>query len=169
MTSPFLAAGETVDVDPPSSPVHVDTFVDWDWVETDPVLGRSAVQGLIILGALVLTLVVVAIGLGLSAVESRDERDVLIALGAKPVTLRRMAGVRAVLLTATGVLLAVPTGLLPAVVVLRTASDADVRLPWLAVGALVVVVPAVAGLASWVTSAVIQRVRPPRASTLATD
>ena len=43
--------------------------------------------------ALALTLVVVGVGLGLSAVESRDDRDVLIAVGAKPVTLRRMAGV----------------------------------------------------------------------------
>jgi hypothetical protein len=168
-SSTFLAAGEAADVGSTTSPVHVETFVDWDWIDTDPALGPTAVQAIIVLAALALTLVVVAVGLGLSAVESRDDRDVLIAVGAKPVTLRRMAGVRAVLLTATGALLAVPTGLLPAVVVLQAASDAALRVPWLAVGALVVVVPVVAGVAAWATSAAIQRVRPPHASSLAVD
>lgn len=167
-TSSFLAAGEAVE-DPASSPVRLDTFVSWDWIDTDPDLGPAEVQALIVLVALALTLVVVAVGLGLSAVESRDDRDVLIAVGAKPVTLRRMAGVRAVLLTATGTVLAVPVGLLPAVVVLQAASDAPLRLPWLAVGTLVLVVPAMAGVAAWATSAVIQRVRPPHASSLAVD
>ena len=48
---------------------------------------------------------------------------------------------------------------------------APASLAWLriAVAALVLVVPPVAGAAAWATSAVIQRVRPPHASSLATD
>ncbi|MEJ7561068.1 MAG: hypothetical protein WKF45_00910 [Ilumatobacteraceae bacterium] len=59
--------------------------------------------------ATLLVLIVVAIGLSLAATESRDERDVLVAVGARPVTMSRMAGVKAVVLTMTGGVLAVPT------------------------------------------------------------
>ncbi|MDQ3311025.1 MAG: hypothetical protein M3517_02800 [Actinomycetota bacterium] len=40
----------------------------------------------------------------------------LVAVGAKPVTMGRMAGVKAVVLTVTGGVLAVPTGLVPDVI-----------------------------------------------------
>ena len=75
--------------------------------------------------ALVLTLLVVAIGLALAAAEGVAERDVLVAVGGRPSTMRSMAAVKAVVLTVTGLVLAVPFGLLPTYAVLR-ATEHDV-------------------------------------------
>ena len=73
-------------------------------------------QGVAVGGVLVLTLLVVAIGLSLAATESRDERDVLVAIGARPRTMRSLAGTKAVVMTLTGIALAIPDG-----------ADPDVR------------------------------------------
>lgn len=63
--------------------------------------------------ALLLTLFVVAMALGLAASESRDQRDILTVVGAAPTTLRRTSARKAAILTALGAVLAVPVGVLP--------------------------------------------------------
>jgi putative ABC transport system permease protein len=138
--------------------------MEYDW--TSRPLSREATQAAILGAALLLTLLVVAIGLSLSATESRDERDVLLAVGARPATLRRMAGIKAAVITLTGVLLAIPTGVIPAAAVKRTLDDPFV-VPWLAIAGLVVLVPIVAGLAAWTATSIAQRARPIRFSNLA--
>ncbi len=57
------------------------------------------IQLAVAVGSLILVLAVVAIGLSLAAAESRDERDVLLAVGASPMTLRRVAATKAWVLT----------------------------------------------------------------------
>jgi predicted lysophospholipase L1 biosynthesis ABC-type transport system permease subunit len=110
----------------------------------------ALINTIIVTLAVLFTLLVVAIGLSLSATESRDERDVLVAVGAPPKTLTRGAGAKAITLAATGVTLAVPTGFLPTWVVYRTVGDQPIQFPWVAVGLLVLVVPVAAGVAAWV-------------------
>jgi len=123
--------------------------------------------------ALLFTLLVVAVGLALSAAESRDERDVLVAVGARPSTLRRVAGQKAAMLALVGTALGVPTGLIPVVMVLRsmrqTPGELPLDIPWLVIGMLVVSVPLAAGVVTWASSNIAQRVRPVRMSTLALD
>lgn len=138
----------------------ISTHMAWD------VGGPSLalVHAIIVALAVLFTLLVVAIGLSLSATESREERNVLVAVGAPPRTLGRVAGAKAFALAGTGVVLAVPTGYLPTWVVYRTV-DSSVPFPWLTVGILVLVVPLVAGLAAWASSTVARRVRPVRLST----
>ncbi|MEJ7720987.1 MAG: hypothetical protein WKF58_11300 [Ilumatobacteraceae bacterium] len=53
--------------------------LDWDYSGT--LVSASVIQLLIVAVATFLVLVVVAIGLSLAATESRDERDVLVAVG----------------------------------------------------------------------------------------
>ena len=119
-------------------------------------------------GALAVTLLVVAIGLALAAAESRDERDILVAVGARPRTMRSMAGVKAVVLTTTGVALGVPAGLIPSLAEARSVRS-EIHAPWLGVAGLVIVIPAVAGGMAWAASSIAQRLRPVRMSTLAVD
>lgn len=140
-------------------------LVDWPiaWEPT-----TTALQAGVLVAVLALTLLVVAIGLSLAAAESRDERDVLVAVGARPRTLRVMAGAKAIVLTVTGVALAVPAGLIPAFAVTR-AVDAPFRTPWLALAGLIVGLPMCAGVAAWVVSSVAQAVRPVRMSNVAVD
>lgn len=145
----------------------VNVMIDWQWPEGNEV-PVTLLYAVVVGVALLLTLLVVAIGLSLSATESRDERDVLVAVGARPRTLRRMAGVKAVFLAGTGVVLAVPTGLVPALVVLREPGRPE-ALPWVALALLLVAVPLVAGLLAWVSSSIAQRVRPVHASSFAVD
>lgn len=136
---------------------------------------RVMIQFAISLVATLLTLVVVAIGLSLSAIESRDERDVLSAIGAPPRVLRSVAARKALLMSAAGSLVAVPAGLVPVFVVLlagensgRVISDV-ITIPWLTLGALVIGVPLVAAASTTVASAIAQRVRPTTMSTLRAD
>jgi ABC-type antimicrobial peptide transport system permease subunit len=119
-------------------------------------------------GALVLSMLVVAIGLALAAAEGREERDTFVIVGAKPSSMRRQAAARAAVLALVGIGLGVPLGFVPTWVVDRVANDAGpssagvpIGFPWLVVVTLVVVVPsAVAGVA-WAGSALGQRFRPP--------
>jgi ABC-type antimicrobial peptide transport system permease subunit len=128
----------------------------------------------IVIGALLFTLIVVAIGLSLSAAESRDERDVLASIGAKPSAMRRVAGLKAAWLALAGGLLAIPTGYLPlwaGVAATTSNRDVDVGTPfpwWIALG-VVIAIPIVAGLGAWLASFVAQTVRPVRMSTLSAD
>ena len=113
--------------------------------------------------------------MSLAAAESRDERNTLIAVGASPSTLRRRSATTATLLATTGGIVAVPTGLIPLWVVLRTQdSDQtglmdDFSVPWLSILALVVVIPLIVGAVALVGSAVAQRVRPPQVMQAFTD
>jgi putative ABC transport system permease protein len=150
--------------DVPRSDPDSEWLLDHEWAQRRP--PPAAVQAAIVAGALLLTLLVVAIALSLAATESRDERDVLVAVGARPSTLRRMAGVKAVVITLTGVLLAIPTGLIPVAAVRRTLDEPFV-VPWLAIIGLVAVLPLVAGFVAWGVSSVAQRARPAHMSTLA--
>jgi putative ABC transport system permease protein len=139
-------------------------YLDWPGHTTS----ETATQGILVGVAFVLTLLVVAIGLALAAAEGVAERDVLVAVGGRPSTMRSMAAVKAVVLTVTGLVLAVPFGLLPTYAVLR-ATDHAFHVPWLVVGSLVVAVPLLAGGITWLVSAIGQRIRPLRISALAFD
>jgi putative ABC transport system permease protein len=124
--------------------------------------------------ATLFSLAVVALGLALSAAETKDERDVLAAIGAQPSALRRLAAAKAAVLSATGMLIGVPLGFIPMVVVLRAASvnrttSITPLFPWVQVALLVVVVPIIATLATLAASGIALRLRPVRASTMAFD
>ncbi|HEY1739034.1 MAG TPA: FtsX-like permease family protein, partial [Acidimicrobiia bacterium] len=54
-----------------------------------------------------IALIVLAVSLGLSSAETRDERDVLVSLGARPGAMRSLAAWKAALLAAAGALIAV--------------------------------------------------------------
>jgi putative ABC transport system permease protein len=130
---------------------------------------KALIDGLIVGLALLFTLGVVAVGLSLSAAESRDERDVLLAIGAPPRSMRRVSALKAVLLAGIGGVLAVPTGFLPVAVVLAQVNDDPLRFPWLVALGCVVLVPVAVGLAALAGSTLAQRVKPVHMSTLAAD
>ena len=130
---------------------------------------RTLIDTVIVGGALLFILAVVAVGLALSAAESRDERDVLLAVGAPPRSMRRVAAQKAVLLTAAGGVLDVPTGFLPVAVVLAQVTNEPIRFPWLVAAGCVAAVPILVGAITLAGSALAQRVRPVRMSTLAAD
>jgi putative ABC transport system permease protein len=140
-------------------------FVDSFSSELAP---TAAIQGIVLGAVLVLTLLVVAIGLSLAATESRDERDVLVAVGARPRTMRSLAGSKALVMTLTGVALAIPTGLIPAFAVTRAVDD-PFQTPWAALAGLLVAVPLVAGAVAWAASSVAQRFRPVQMSNFSFD
>jgi putative ABC transport system permease protein len=133
-------------------------------------------------GALAFVLVVVAIGLLLGRAESRDERDVLDALGARPRTERRIAAVQAVALAMGGGLIGVVAGWVPMAAVFRavqedryvgvlsstsrevTALYPFIRFPWGTAVGVAVLIPIVAGAVAWAATALAQRTRPLRSA-----
>lgn len=123
-------------------------------------------RGVLVGAALVLSLLVVSIGLTLAAVEGREERDVFAVVGATPATMRRQAAARAAVVTLVGIGLGIPLGFTPTWVVDRVTSQSDaswavpVQFPWLAVAAMLVIIPAVAAGGAWAGSGLAQRLRP---------
>ena len=138
-----------------------------------PAIDSGIIEAVIALGVLLITLLIVTIGLALNATEGKDERDVLVAIGARPGTLSSLSGLRAFALSAFGVLLAIPVGLVPSIVVLR-ASQAGEQVPegpvvpWLTI-VLLLGIPVVAYVVARVSSGVGRRLRPVHMSNFAFD
>lgn len=129
------------------------------------------VQLAVAVASLVLVLAVVAIGLSLAAAESRDERDVLLAVGASPSTLRRVAATKAWVLTLGAALVAVPVGYVTIWVITRAIGHNDVTapFPFAIAGALIVVIPIIAWLVTLGTSTIAQLLRPVTATSITAD
>jgi putative ABC transport system permease protein len=117
---------------------------------------------------LLIVTLIVAFGMALWAVEGRDERDVLVAVGASPSTMAKVAGWRAGGLTLAAMVVAVPAGLAVAWMFARAATG-HISMPWMVALLLTFAVPFVVGVGAWGSSAIAQRVRPVRMSSLTTD
>jgi hypothetical protein len=130
---------------------------------------RQIVLGIVVL----LALIVLAMSLALSAAETRDERDILVSLGARPSTMRAVSSWKAALLSASGALVAVPTGFIPVAVVFlaiaKPGEVAHIAFPWTTILQLLIAAPLIAAGVAYVGSSLAQRVRPTRMSTFATD
>ena len=125
-------------------------------------------RAIILLGMLLLTTVVVGVGMALWAAEGKDERDALVSIGAAPSVLARVVGIKAWLLAFVGGLIAVPLGYGTLRLAIAAAGN-ETTFPWFVAVGVVVVVPLVIGVIATLGSAVAQRVRPVRMSTLTTD
>jgi hypothetical protein len=154
------------------NPATMSTFIAWSGPGTgniSPAVAREIILGIV----LFLALCILAMSLALSAAETRDERDILVSLGARPSMMRSVSGWKATVLAGAGALLAIPTGFVPVYVVLHAVASsnetAHVEVPWLTIAQLVVVAPLVAGVVAYLGSAIAQAVKPTRMSTFATD
>jgi putative ABC transport system permease protein len=150
------------------------TFTDILWSgPASTGISANVVQQIVLAIVVLIALLVLAMSLALSAAETRDERDVLVALGAPPKTMRGVAAWKAGLLAFTAAALAVPTGFIPVAFVylaaVRPGNRARLAFPWMTVLELVVLAPLIAALVAGIGSAVAQRVRPTQMSTFATD
>lgn len=165
MRSPgFVLAGDVRPAEPEEVQVSVQLSSPVSFEQTN--LALLVIAG----GTTLFTLFVVALGLALAARDSRDERDVLEAVGAPPVLLRRLAGARAAILTALGAFLALPTGLLPVWVVSVTSRPTlPFTVPWPSLGVVTVAMPALIGVLALTGAAVTSRWRPASASAFAVD
>ena len=173
MEPELLGVGAVFDVPPAQGDTMTTTSISLPWSPVSPV-PAGPIQLAIAAAALLITLAVVTIGLLLSAAESRDERDVLVAIGATPRTIRMVAAQKALLLSLAGTALALPTGLLPITAVLRSIDDGGGRsmpmdVSWSTVVLLVLAVPVLAGALTLIGSSLAQLLRPVRMSTLHTD
>jgi hypothetical protein len=148
------------------------TFIAWEGASSSSVSPTTARE--IILGIVVfLTLCVLAMSLALSAAETRDERDILVSLGARPGTMRGVSAWKSTALAVSGALLAIPTGFIPVWVVFHAVARVNDRVhvvfPWSTVGQLLILAPIIAGIVAYVGSGIAQAVKPTKMSTFALD
>jgi putative ABC transport system permease protein len=129
---------------------------------------RTMARWFLIAGLLLLVTLIIAAGLVLWAAEGRSERDQLVALGASPRALARVAALRAWVLSATGAFIAVPVGL-GALWAVMHALDRPVPVPVVTVVMLVVALPVLAAAVSFAGSLVAQSVHPATGTTLSLD
>jgi hypothetical protein len=136
-------------------------------------ISPDTVRQIILAIVVVIALIILAMSLALSAAETRDERDVLVSLGAPPRTMRGVAAWKAATLSVTGAALAIPTGFIPVAVAyhaaVRTGDTARLAFPWSTAFVLLLVAPLIAALVAGIGSAIAQRIRPTQMSTFATD
>jgi hypothetical protein len=160
------AAQQRAAADPDQAALTRDLFVRLDYEGPRLDVGPGIIETVPTAVALAFVLLVLAVGLALAAVETRDERDVLAALGAAPRTLRRTTGTKAFLLTVLGGAIAVPVGLLPVAVISHLdGGDSTVLVPWTTIALLLVAVPLVAALVTSTATRAALRFRPVRVST----
>ncbi len=156
----WIVGDESADI-PTNLAGRTPYWVSYQWVDSQP--SSTLVQTGIVAATLMLVLIVVGIGLSLAAVESRDERNTLIAVGASPSRLRRRSATTAILLAVTGGVLAIPAGLLPVVVVNQAQTyPTGLSFPWLSIVSIVVFVPVAVGAIALVGSSILQRLHPPK-------
>jgi precorrin isomerase len=141
-------------------------------IRTDISDGGNAHLGWIRLGAiggtLLLMALIVTLGMALWAAEGRDERDTLVAIGASPSALARIAGTKAWLLAFVGAALAVPLGF-GTVRLAVGAADQQTTFPWVFAISAIVGLPLVIGVGAWAASAIGQRVHRVTASSSRAD
>lgn len=131
---------------------------------------RSMVKGGLFGLSFVVVLAIVGVALGLAAHDTRDERQVLSALGASPRTLRQVAARRAFLLVSTATAIALPAALLPSAAIIAALNADSIRsypfrLDLWALLFVVVVLPAAAGLMALVGGRLRDLFRPIRPDT----
>jgi hypothetical protein len=121
-------------------------------------LGRAAVTA----ASLPLALAVVAVAVALVASESRRSRQILVAVGAGPMSHRKLLAATSSLLALIAAVLAVPAGLVPMFVVWVAAGELGIPLviPWATIGIILFLVPLLAALVSGVAA------RPPKLGSL---
>lgn len=119
-------------------------------------------------GTLLLMTLIITLGMALWAAEGRDERDTLVAIGASPSVLARIAGVKAWALAFVGMLAAVPLGFGTLRLAVAAARQ-PATFPWVFVVVAIVGLPLVIGAGAWASSAIGQRVRRVTASSVSVD
>jgi putative ABC transport system permease protein len=129
---------------------------------------RTDARWLVILALLLLVTIIVSVGLALWAAEGKVERDQLVAVGAPPSALARMAGARAWIISTTGGLIAVPLGWVMLWTILR-AADKSSPFPTLTAVMVSVAIPLVVAGGAIVASRVAQAARPVTGATLSLD
>lgn len=157
-----------------SVPGVVDDITDLLWAGPRASgISPETVRQIILAIVVVIALIVLGMSLALSAAETRDERDVLVSLGATPRTTREVAAWKAATLSFTGAALAIPTGFIPVAVAYHAAihpgDTARLAFPLSTALELLVVAPFIAAVVAGMGSAIAQRVRPTRMSTFAMD
>ncbi len=109
--------------------------------------------------ALLLALLVTALALGLTAVDNRGDDAMLVALGAAPSVRRKVRAWEGTLLSGMGVALAIPIGFLPSLVVGRARYARNpIVFPWITVGILLIIVPALAWLIGYASARTPRRI-----------
>ncbi|MCX6522112.1 MAG: hypothetical protein NTZ21_15745 [Actinobacteria bacterium] len=119
-------------------------------------------------GTLLLMTLIITLGMALWAAEGRDERDTLVAIGASPSVLARIAGTKAWALAFVGMLAAVPLGFGTLRLAVAAARQ-PATFPWVFVVVAIVGLPLVIGAGAWASSAIGQRARRVTASSVAVD
>jgi putative ABC transport system permease protein len=127
--------------------------------EFDESFPQSLTQVIVGGGALFLALLVTALALGLTAVDNRADDATLVALGAAPSVRRKVRAWEGTLLSGMGVVLAIPIGFLPSLVVGRARFARNpIVFPWITVGILLIIVPLLAWLIGYVSARTPRRV-----------
>ncbi len=119
-------------------------------------------------GTLLLMTLIISLGMALWAAEGRDERDTLVAIGASPAALARIAGTKAWSLAFVGMLAAVPLGF-GTLRLAVAAAHQPATFPWVFVVVAIIGLPLVIGAGAWASSAIGQRARRVTASSAAVD
>jgi cell division protein FtsX len=124
-----------------------DRVAVWAGSETDDLRIYRIMRNVVGATTGVFILVALAIGLGLSRIEQRDDELLLTSLGAAPAFRRRAGALEAAALSGLAVAVAVPLGLVLALTIRAEISELPTTIPWSLIAAIGLGIPvASAGL-----------------------
>lgn len=118
-------------------------------VESGPSTILSAMLWLVVIAAAVITLSAAGITTGLALADGRDDHATLASIGASPGLRRSLAASQSMFTAVLGTALGLVAGAIPMTVMLATAPDSIIVIPWLQFGILLIAVPLCGAAAAW--------------------
>lgn len=119
-------------------------------LEQGPPTFVNLILWLIVVGGALITLSAAGITAGLALADGRNDHATLASVGADSRLRKALAGSQILMTALLGTVLGIVAGAIPVVVVLSLQRGFPIVLPWLQMGALVVLVPLFGAAAAWV-------------------
>lgn len=119
-------------------------------LEKGPPAFVNLILWLIVVGGALITLSAAGITAGLALADGRNDHATLASVGADPRLRKSLSGAQTLMTALLGTVLGLFAGAIPVVVVLSLQRGFPIVLPWLQMGALLILVPLFGAAAAWV-------------------
>lgn len=128
---------------------YMGPYGGWFHLETGPSAMVNLILWLIVVGGALITLSAAGITAGLALADGRNDHATLASIGADTKLRKALAGSQTLMTAMLGTVLGIVAGSIPVVVLLSLQRGFPIVIPWLQMGALMILVPLFGAVAAW--------------------